>query len=118
MGRGGKNMRNTLKAFPVFVWVWIVCTSLPAFSGEIYKVDLMWPKLEHPWYFYTPIGIAVDPSGNVYVADTGSDRIQKFDSNGNFLAKWGSFGTGDGQFHSPYGVAVDSSGNVYVYITQ
>lgn len=58
--------------------------------------------------------VAVDGAGNVYVADTDNYRIQKFDSAGGFLAKWGSNGRGDGQFHAPYGVAVDASGNVYV----
>ncbi len=32
----------------------------------------------------------------------------------NFVAKWGSGGSGNGQFSNPMGVAVDSSGNVYV----
>ena len=64
--------------------------------------------------FDSPKGVAVDSSGNVYVADTGNSRIQKFTSNGTLLAQWGSEGTGDGQFDHPYGVAVDSSGNVYV----
>ena len=31
-----------------------------------------------------------------------------------FIAQWGSHGTGDGQFDTPRGIAVDSSGNVYV----
>ena len=31
-----------------------------------------------------------------------------------FLTKWGSFGTGDGQFNEPVDVAVDTAGNVYV----
>ena len=44
----------------------------------------------------------------------GNDRIQKFDSSGTFLTKWGSSGSGDGQFDGPVGVATDSSGNVYV----
>lgn len=30
------------------------------------------------------------------------------------VTKWGSKGTGDGQFNEPWGIAVDSSGNVYV----
>jgi len=64
--------------------------------------------------FSWPLGIAVDVSGNVYVADTGNNRIQKFDSNGTFLTKWGTPGTGDDQFNSPRGVAVDAIGNVYV----
>jgi len=52
--------------------------------------------------------------GNVYVADTGNHRIQKFTPDGTFVTKWGSQGRGDGQFKKPFGVAVDSSGNVYV----
>ena len=40
---------------------------------------------------------------------------KKFDSNGTFLTKWGSFGTGDGQFSKHvHGIAIDSKGNVYV----
>ena len=33
---------------------------------------------------------------------------------GTFVTKWGSFGSGNGQFNDPNGVAVDGSGNVYV----
>ena len=58
--------------------------------------------------------IAVDASGNVYVADSGNHRIQKFSSQGVFLAKWGSEGEGDGQFGAPVGIAVDKAGNIYV----
>jgi DNA-binding beta-propeller fold protein YncE len=36
-----------------------------------------------------PNAVASDPAGNVYVADTGNDRIQKFDSAGNFVLAWG-----------------------------
>ena len=57
---------------------------------------------------------AMDSSDNVYVADLFNNQIQKFDSNGKFITKWGSEGTGDGQFDNPSGIALDSSGNVYV----
>jgi NHL repeat len=50
----------------------------------------------------------------VYVTDSGNNRIQKFDSNGNFITKWGTNGTGDGQFNAPLSTAIDSSGKVYV----
>jgi sugar lactone lactonase YvrE len=58
--------------------------------------------------------VAVDRQGNVYVADTGNARIQKFNSIGKFLLKWGSPGEGEGQFGYIVGVVVDSQGNVYV----
>lgn len=61
-----------------------------------------------------PIGIAVDSKHNLYICDSASHRILKFDSSGRLLTKWGSFGTGDGQFNSPWGIAMDSSDNVYV----
>ena len=59
-------------------------------------------------------GIAVDSSGNVYAVDKYNHRIQKFDTNGNFLFNWGSYGAGNGQFSYPTDVAVDSNGFVYV----
>jgi DNA-binding beta-propeller fold protein YncE len=65
-------------------------------------------------YFTGPTGIAVDSSGNVYVSDFANDRIEKFTADGKFVTKWGSRGSGDGQFRFPTGIAVDSSDNVYV----
>jgi sugar lactone lactonase YvrE len=65
--------------------------------------------------FFRPAAVAVDGSGNVFVADLLNSRIQEFDNTGSkFLKAWGSFGTGDGQFEFPSGVAVDGSGNVFV----
>ena len=45
-----------------------------------------------PGQFDYPGGIAVDGSGNVYVADTDNHRVQKFTSDGTFLTQWGSAG--------------------------
>lgn len=50
----------------------------------------------------------------MYVADTGNDRIQKFDTNGNLITKWGSRGNADGLFIRPSSVEVDFNGMVYV----
>src|SRR5207249_627824 len=64
--------------------------------------------------FNIPYGVAIDGSGNVYVADLGNFRIEKFDANGTFLTTWGSFGSGNGQFLGLSSVATDGNGNVYV----
>jgi len=71
--------------------------------------------------FYSPYGVAVDSTGNVYVADSGNQRIRKVTPGGVVitLAGWGTLGFADGtgaaaQFNNPNGVAVDSTGNVYI----
>jgi tripartite motif-containing protein 71 len=66
------------------------------------------------YHFANPFGVAVDASGNVYVADTENYQVEKYDSSGNLLASWGGPGYENGQMDHPEGVAVDGSGNVYV----
>src|SRR2546427_12646321 len=61
-----------------------------------------------------PSGVAVDSSGNIYVADTNNDRIAVFDSSGKLLKSIGSKGSRPGEFNHPSGVAVDSICNIYV----
>jgi len=65
--------------------------------------------------FNRPFDVEVDPnSGNIVVADTNNNRIQVFDSSFNFLTKFGSSGSGPGQFAGAEGLAIDSAGNIYV----
>lgn len=65
--------------------------------------------------FISPVGIAVDSHGNVYVSDASTnDQIQKFSPTGTFLARIRDTGTGDGQFDSTYGIAIDKDDNIYV----
>ena len=102
-------MKKVWKIFKAFVCLLMVSYAIPAFSQEAYKFELMWGFLgTGDGQFNVPVGVVVDSSGNVYVADSHNNRIQKFDSNGNFLTQWGS------PSFSPQSVAVDSSGNVYV----
>ncbi|MCX6944180.1 MAG: NHL repeat-containing protein, partial [Opitutales bacterium] len=72
--------------------------------------------------FYYPSGVAVDGSGNLYVADNNNSTIRKVTSSGvvtTLAGTAGSTGSADGfgsaaRFYSPRNVAVDGAGNVYV----
>jgi len=61
-----------------------------------------------------PEGVAVDGSGQVLVADTLNNRIQKFSATGQPLAQWGSRGNKLGQFYQPTDLVIDSRGTIYV----
>lgn len=58
--------------------------------------------------------VAFDANGNIYVADTGNFRIQKFDRDRVFVTSWGSQGVDDGQFLAAADIEVDESGRVFV----
>jgi DNA-binding beta-propeller fold protein YncE len=61
-----------------------------------------------------PHSIDIDKEGNVYVTDTGNDRIQKYNLDGKFILQWGEEGSGDGQFDKLHDVHVDPSGQ-FIY---
>ena len=102
-------------------------------KGRIVNVASIAGEIGHPdvWYGITkagminvtksfaktlgPKGIVVNDTGFIYVVDNANHRIQVFDSSGNFITKWGTSGTGDGQFDYPIGITINSTG--YIYIT-
>jgi len=63
----------------------------------------------HAGELLAPRNVAVGPDGNLYVLDSGNHRVVVFDSNGQMLRDWGSFGQEPGQFNEPWGIAVDDS---------
>jgi len=71
--------------------------------------------------FRNPKGIALDSEGSIYVLDASDPmivreppQVQAFTSAGQFLRKWGSRGTKEGQFTEPNGIAVGEGDEVYV----
>jgi tripartite motif-containing protein 71 len=92
------NKGTVIKAF-----VAIICAA-PAYGG--YAFAGKWGSYgTGPGEFSYPVGVAVAPNGNIYVADGENERIQYFTPTGSFLGKW-SVRCND--------VAVAANGNVYV----
>jgi hypothetical protein len=58
-----------------------------------------------PGQFRSPQAIATSLLGNIYVADTGNDRIQVFDAKGNLLQLFGRSGIDPGELRGPRGIA-------------
>jgi tripartite motif-containing protein 71 len=104
-------------------------------AGNVYVVDSSHNRIEkfdpngnfitawgHPgselgqFHFFSsqnptqPPGGGIAVGGNyVYVADSGNDRIERFNLEGGEAMQWGSFGDGPGQFSYPRGVAANAS---------
>jgi len=72
---------------------------------------------------YFPTAVAVDAAGNLFLADTGNQRIRKVDANGTITTAAGTGAAGfagegvaatGAQLHEPRGLALDSKGNLFV----
>ena len=64
--------------------------------------------------FKGPFDVAVDKEGNVWVADTGCHRIQKFDSEGDFILAVGTEGWGQEKFYWPEAILAEPGGTILV----
>jgi sugar lactone lactonase YvrE len=73
---------------------------------------------------YYPTGVAVDAAGNIYIADSGNDRVREVTASNGIITTVAGTGTagfsGDGgsatsaELNDPLGVAVDGNGNIYI----
>jgi len=108
------NMR-VRKVSPAGIITTVAGNGLGDFTGENGRATS-----ESLWF---PRGVAVDSTGNLYIADTENHRIRKVTPSGSMTTIAGGgdcCGLRDGGpatravLDSPYGVAVDANGNVYV----
>lgn len=63
-------------------------------------------EVSRPW------GVCVNKNNEIVVADRRNNRIQVFFADGTFKFKFGSKGTGNGQFDLPAGVGVDPQNRI------
>ena len=61
-----------------------------------------------------PVMMITDGAGHLYISDEATNRISKFDKEGEFVSKFGVRGDGDGEFDGPSGIAFDQEGNMVV----
>lgn len=91
---GGRVVKTTLSG------VVIAEIESPVVNG-IYDEKMRW----------TPTETAVAPNGDLYIADGyGSQFFLQYDSEGNFIRKFGGSGNGDAEFSTAHGIAVDQRG--------
>lgn len=64
--------------------------------------------------YHWPSSVDVDRTETVYVSDEYEANILIYDSDGAFLGRWGTKGSGDGELNGPSGIAFDREDNLYV----
>lgn len=100
----------------------VVTVSLPATSTAAdsgLESGARWPT--PTWHIgksgnsYGPSDVEVDAAGNYYIADTENNRVSKYGPDMVLLARWGAYGSSNGQMNRPMGIALDPTGS-HVYV--
>ena len=76
-----------------------------------------WPegKFASSRPFNMPAGLAIAPTGELFVADGyGAHRVHKFSAEGELLLSWGRQGSGPGEFALVHNVWIDKNGRVFI----
>jgi IPT/TIG domain/NHL repeat len=67
--------------------------------------------------FKDPQAVAVDPGGNIWIAESRQNRVLEFNPERKYVRQFGEEGSGAGQFKGIGGIATSASGEVYVIDT-
>ncbi|MFC1555690.1 NHL repeat-containing protein [candidate division KSB1 bacterium] len=91
-----------------------LCINVNAQDIRLEYVRSIGEKGTNPGQFSEPRSVDVDIDGNLYIADTGNNRVQKLNMNGVFIRMFGGFGWGNDQFDLP--VSIDASSGLDIYV--
>lgn len=67
-----------------------------------------------PGQFSSPTGVATNVASEVYVVDSGNNRIERFTETGEYVSAFGAAGSAPGSFSAPAGIAIDEDNFLYV----
>lgn len=110
-----KNNNTPLKAAPPQVISSIHNLPAPSILGVNYVESIGRPG-QGAGQFLRPVGLALDHRGQLYVADSGNNRIQVVDIDGNFIAEYGRHGWRTGEFDTPTDVAINFQRTELLYV--
>ncbi|XP_078606571.1 uncharacterized protein LOC144879204 [Branchiostoma floridae x Branchiostoma japonicum] len=82
-------------------------------------VQAFQPDGKHLWdigpQYYSPLFLAVDKEGSIFVVDKKTDHVHVYDKTGQYMLKFGGYGaTGGGLLNYPRGICVDNAGYILV----
>ncbi len=131
--------RMTLKSFLqgfsllVFLILMAGCASAPSWQGEgsgfppqsgqaahtnIVPIRTIGEEELGSGRLNRPTGISLDQGGNLYIVDSGNNRIVKCNRMGEFLKETGGFGWDNGEFNLPGYANLDNGLSLYITDTQ
>lgn len=110
--------------FPLQTWLTDPLLHLPSPAISLGQLEFLWESTGGPEGFRRAYGMAIDPEGQLWVADAGAQQITILSPDGTVRESWGEAGAGPGQFNfigtyvsdgSPRAdIAFDAHGNIYV----
>lgn len=110
-----KNNKTPLKAAPPKVISSIHNLPAPTILGVNYVESIGRPG-QGAGQFLRPVGLDLDHRGQLYVADSGNNRIQVVGTDGNFIAEYGRHGWRTGEFDTPTDVAINFQRTELLYV--